>query len=188
MGKTKKLFVAAALMGSVAGGATNSYAAAPHTPEDEVDESIYTVDLLKVGEEAPNFVLANGDTHAGESLTDFRGKYVVIDFWASYCIDCRRDLPEFKEVHATFASDDVVFIGVSFDRSEEAWRNYLKENEMTWIQHWETTPWKESPIASGYHLTWIPTIYVIDQEGKVAFTTIHAAELKEFLSGLQQKR
>lgn len=150
----------------------------------EDDESQWTKDLLSVGAQAPDFILANGESHAGEPLSSFRGSYVVIDFWASYCIDCRRDLPEFKAVQAEYDSKEIVFIGVSFDRSEEAWRNYLKENGMTWVQHWETTPWKESPIAAGYHLKWIPTIYVLDPEGKVAFTTIHASELSAFLATL----
>lgn len=148
----------------------------------ENDDSRYTADLLKIGEIAPDFVIANGDTLTGKSLSSFRGSFVVLDFWASWCRDCRRDIPVVKELYNRFAPYGVKFIGVSFDSNREAWDKCIKDNDMNWIHHSELKPWKQTGISEDYHIKWIPTMYLVDKEGKVMFATIHANEMETVLS------
>ena len=82
------------------------------------DDAKYATELLKPGTEAPDFALATPDGKTVK-LSDMRGKYVVLDFWASWCPDCRKDLPAIAALHNTYAERGVEFIGVSFDDKKE---------------------------------------------------------------------
>jgi thiol-disulfide isomerase/thioredoxin len=91
----------------------------------------YAADLLRPGTEAPDFVIANaGADYDGTSLSSLRGKYVVLDFWASWCPDCRKDIKKIRWMNRHFASDSIVFIGMSFDKTEEAWRKCVADSAM----------------------------------------------------------
>ncbi len=148
------------------------------------DDGKYTVGLLKVGDEAPDFVIENGDTLAGMHLKDFRGRYVVLDFWASWCGDCRREIPAVKALHKRFASDGVVFIGVSVDQKKEAWMKCVRDNGMEWVHHSELKPWKATGISADYNIKWIPTMYVVDPKGRIALATIKTEEVEKYLSSV----
>jgi hypothetical protein len=66
----------------------------------------------------------------------------------------------------------VAFVSISFDRTKEAWEKYVKENEMTGVQLFESAPRKESFVNDAYHVKWIPSLYLIDEKGKVALGTV----------------
>ena len=74
----------------------------------------YAADLLKPGTEAPDFVV---DSVKNRSLSYYRGAYVVLDFWASWCPDCRKDIPKVQEIDSLYR-DKVAVIGVSFDTNK----------------------------------------------------------------------
>ena len=94
-------------------------AAATTQPSAAADpDTRFAVDLLKVGTEAPDFALSTLDGKTVK-LSDMRGKYVVLDFWASWCPDCRRDLPSVGALHKTYSARGVEFVGVSFDDKKE---------------------------------------------------------------------
>lgn len=150
---------------------------------DSDDE--YGKGLLAAGTDAPDFMIYPDGMADGFSLSTLRGKHVILEFWASWCPDCRKATPAVKELHDTFSSDGMVFIGISFDTDEEAWRKYISDNGMSWIQHREQKPWKESPLSTAYNIRWIPTFYLIDDNGKVAFATVNAAEMREKLNSMQ---
>ena len=78
------------------------------------DDAKYAADLLKKGTVAPAFKIPDtkGVQH---SLADFKGSYVVLDFWATWCPDCRKDVPKMKELYATYASSNIAFVGISLD-------------------------------------------------------------------------
>lgn len=142
----------------------------------------YAADLLRPGTEAPDFVVANaGADYDGTSLSSLRGKYVVLDFWASWCPDCRKDIKKIRWMNHYFASDSIVFIGMSFDKTEEAWRKCVADSAMTWMQHREEKPWKETQVAKDYHVNWIPTIYLIGPDGRVKLGTVVANKLRRTL-------
>ncbi len=149
--------------------------------QGDADEK-YAADLLRPGVEAPDFVVANaGADYDGTSLSSLRGKYVVLDFWASWCPDCRKDIKKIRWMNRHFASDSIVFIGMSFDKTEEAWRKCVADSAMTWMQHREQKPWKETQVAKDYHVNWIPTIYLIGPDGRVKLGTIVANKLRRTL-------
>lgn len=164
----KKLFILSLLL----------VASALSVTGQETDGQQYTAGLLPVGTEAPDFVIANGDTLVGKTLSSFRGHYIVLDFWASWCRDCRKDIPAMTELYKRYAPYGVEFIGVSFDNDKDAWRKCIADNGMSWIHHSELKPWKQTGISADYNIKWIPTMYLIDKEGKVKFHTIHVDEME----------
>lgn len=131
----------------------------------------YATELLKPGTPAPDFTLTdiNGNS---VSLRDFQGRKVVLVFWASWCPDCRAEVPDLKYMQTQADPRKVAFVAVSFDRTKEAWEKYVKENGMTGVQLFETAPRKESEVNAAYHVKWIPSLYLIDEQGKVALSTV----------------
>ena len=140
------------------------------TPEEDPDIQ-YGAELLKPGTAAPEFQLNDLDGKAVK-LSDFRGKTVVLVFWASWCPDCRAEVPDLKYMQTKADPRKVAFVAVSFDRTKEAWETYVKENGMTGVQLFETAPRKESEVNAAYHVKWIPSLYLIDEQGKVALGTV----------------
>lgn len=86
---------------------------------------------MQPGTQAPDFTLAAPDgTH--HSLSSMRGSYVVLDFWASWCPDCRKDIPAMKQLHAEYGQT-VRFVSVSFDDKRDNWTACINSNGMDWL-------------------------------------------------------
>ena len=112
------------------------------------------------------------------SLGDFKGKFVVIDFWASWCPDCRKENPDLVKIHSKYAPKGVAFVGVSFDTDREAWLSGIESDSLRWTQVSSLKQWKETQISKDYGINWIPTFYLINRKGRVigAFITADALE------------
>lgn len=147
----------------------------------QTDETKYQP-VLHNNTPAPDFSIPD---QKGKAITlkQFRGKYVVLDFWASWCGDCRRDLPVFKSIAKEY-SKKVVFIGISFDKEPHVWKSFLKQNSMNWIQVCNFLPWKQNPVSLAYKLSWIPTMYIIGPDGTIQGSSIHAEKIGEQLKRL----
>lgn len=146
---------------------------------------------MQVGTQAPDFSApdVNGVKH---KFSEFRGQYVVLDFWASWCGDCRRETPGLKTLFEQYNDlkidgKPIAWLGVSFDKESSALKSYLDKENLPWLQLCNYKEWKKNPIAKAYDLHWIPTFYIIDAEGKVAGSAITADGLRaelERLSGV----
>ena len=148
------------------------------TPSEDPDVQ-YAADLLEPGAEVPDFTLC--DTHDNPvKFSDLRGKTVVLVFWASWCPDCRAEVPLLKEMYAD-KPENVEFVSVSFDREKEAWLTYVAENELPGIQLFEPAGKKESAIGEAYGIKWIPALYLIDPDGKVRLATVVAEKIRKAL-------
>lgn len=145
---------------------------------DGDSEDNYGTGLLEEGTTAPDFIIRTDDNPDGFTLSSLQGKNVVLEFWASWCPDCQEATPDMLDLYNTFVSDDLLFVGFSFDTDEDDWRAYINDNGMNWIQCCELTPWKDSEVAAAYNVKWIPTFYLIDREGKVAFATVDISEMR----------
>ena len=95
-------------------------------------DSVYAQKLLKPGTTAPDFILPMPNGYRVQ-LAEFKGKYVLLDFWASWCPDCRKDIPAVKAMYEKYGKN-VVFIGVSFDTDRDRWAKCVADNGMTWRQ------------------------------------------------------
>ena len=134
--------------------------------EEDLDAK-YAADLLKPGTPAPEFVLNDINGNAVK-MSQFRGKTVVLIFWASWCPACRAEVPARKELQAKTDPNKVVFVSISSDRTVEAWKKYVAENEMGGVQLYKD----KSKVSEDYHVKWIPSQYVIGPDGKVVLGTV----------------
>ena len=141
----------------------------------------YAANLLPKGTKAPEFTITNVNGQS-VSLSDYAGKWLVIDFWASWCGDCRRDIPNIKAAYERFSPKGVEFLGVSFDDDREAWVNAINDFELPYTQVSELKKWRSTDISPLYKLDWIPTMYVINPQGEVALATVLSEKMTAFLA------
>lgn len=145
----------------------------------------YAVDLLKAGTQAPDFALQ--DIHGKTwKRSDFQGRKVVLVFWASWCPDCRAEVPELKALQASANPEKVAFVSVSFDRTLEALRSYVNENYLPGVQLFDPAGKKESQVAADYGVKWIPSLYLLDENGKVELGTVMIGKIGKALGGDNQ--
>ena len=186
----KRILVLAAALLILAAGCNKQKktpAPAPEAPAAEaVDMSQYMPDLA-LGTEAPDF---EAPDIAGQPvrLNDFRGNYVVLDYWATWCKDCRAEVPAMKELYATYAPKGVQFVGVSFDTDKQALTDYCVEHEIAWLQLCNGIKMKENPISTAFDLHWIPTMFLLDPDGKIAGIAFTAAALQALLEAQDDLR
>ena len=145
-------------------------------------DSEYAVDMLKKGETIPAFSLKDR-ADVLHTQADFAGKYVVYDFWATWCPDCRADLPTMKDLYAKYG-DKAVFVGISFDTEPEKLDAYVAENGIGWMQLSDFVAKKESAVGDAFRIKWIPSMYLVDPEGKVMLGTVMVSKLAAALEAL----
>lgn len=127
---------------------------------------IYTKKLLLTsGKDAPGFTCTdiNGRNY---SLTDFKGKYVYLDFWATWCGPCRKEMPSYIKLQSDYKGKDIVFISISIDEDKESWERSVKESKSDGLSL-ITTGGIESDVAKAYQISGIPTFVLIDKAGKI---------------------
>lgn len=136
----------------------------------------YDALLLEKGTKAPDFKLETPD---GKTLTlgDFKGKYLVLDFWAIWCPDCVKDLPKMKKAYERFSKSGVAFLGVSLDDDKEKWVEGISKHELGYLHGTEMKKWRRTDIAPKYKIDWIPTVYIVDPEGNVVLGSIDLAKV-----------
>ena len=157
-------------------------AASAQTVQEEDLDAQYAVDLLAPGTAAPSFTL--GDLNGKQvSLSDFRGRKVVLVFWASWCPDCRAEVPELKEMYSAADPAKVAFVSESFDRSFDTLKAFAAEQALPGVQLFDPAGKKESKVAADYGVKWIPSLYLIDENGRVALGTVVAAKVAAALGG-----
>lgn len=151
-------------------------------------DSLSSKSFLTPGTEAPDFTLM---TPTGQSfkLSSQKGRYVVIDFWASWCGDCRKIKPRIDELSLAYDISSVVFVGVSYDTDKEVWKNYLQNDNKDCIIHVsELKEWKETETSKQYGIKSIPTMYLIDPAGKVVMATTDVEKLANALKNIDKSK
>ena len=153
--------------------------AAQTTMEEDLDLQ-YGAELLKPGTPAPDFTLQDINSKS-VTLSNFRGRKVVLVFWASWCPDCRAEVPDLKALHAGADPEKVAFVSVSFDRTLEALQQYVAENYLPGVQLFDPAGKKESAVGAAYHVKWIPSLYVLDADGNVLLGTVMIGKVAQAL-------
>lgn len=115
-----------------------------------------------------------------EVLSKFKGKTIVIDIWASWCPDCIKGMPKVHALQHQYKNNkDVVFLFLSYDKSEEAWKKGMEKYHVTGENYLVTSKWKGGAFSEAVKLDWIPRYMVVDKTGKIAlFRAIEADDAK----------
>ena len=150
-------------------------------------DSLYAQSLLKVGTQAPNFELPTPEGKKVQ-LSDFKGKYVLIDFWASWCPDCRRISPNVEAIAKEYQGKDLAVLAVSFDIEKEAWVKYINRNgaPVNEVHVSELKKMKESAVAKAFGVQWIPSLYLLDKDGKVLLATVEVSKVEAMVKTLMK--
>ena len=115
--------------------------------------------IFKVGAVAPDFTLPDVDGNP-VTLSGLRGKYVLIDFWASWCPDCHKENPNIVAAWNKFKDKNFTILGVSLDRKKEPWLAAIEKDQLTWTHVSDLKDWK-SDAAVQYAIRWIPMNFFV---------------------------
>lgn len=123
---------------------------------------------VAVGSIAPDFTLLKRDS-SQLTLSSTRGKYMMIDFWASWCHPCRQAIPHWKEVYAKYHAKGFDIVSVSDDSKWKDWFKAMDVEKMPWMQVCDEFPIKNMPakVGSLYMTTYIPFYVLLDKDGKI---------------------
>ena len=145
-----------------------------HPYTKQLDEYIRLADF-GVGSVMPNFTLKTPDGK-DISLKDFKGKYVLVDFWASWCGPCLREMPNVVKLYKECKGKNFEIFGVSLDNKKDAWVKAIKANGMKWPQGSDLKGWGSEP-ARLCNVSAIPFTVLIDPEGEVIAIDLRGEQL-----------
>ncbi|MBO6587031.1 MAG: TlpA family protein disulfide reductase [Gracilimonas sp.] len=127
--------------------------------------AIYELESLGIGQAAPEFTAT---TYHGEefNLADHKGKYIILDFWATWCGPCMPEIPVIKSLRETYPEEDLTILSIALEEDSEKYDKFLTENGMTWTQILQEKK-REDEIPTLYNVGGIPQKYIIGPEGNI---------------------
>lgn len=134
---------------------------------------------VEVGQPAPEFTM-NDSTGKPISLSSFKGKVVLVDFWASWCGPCRAENPNVVAAYKKFNSKGFTVLGVSLDTDKGKWQDAIAKDGLTWTHVSDLIGW-ENAAAKQYGVMSIPANFLIDKEGKIIGSSLRGEDLMKKL-------
>ncbi len=140
----------------------------------------YLITKLAVGKTPPDFI--QSDTSGNNiTLSTFSGKYVLLDFWASWCGPCRKTTPELIDIYNQFKTKNFTIISISLDENRKKWIGAINQDKMNWVNISDLQFWKNK-IAVDYNITKIPSNILLNEKGVIIAKDIWGDDLKKKLS------
>lgn len=150
-----------------------------------IQKEIDSYEATRPGKMAPEFTLYTPDSTA-LSLSDLRGKYVLLDFWASWCAPCRASFPKLKELYKQYKPKGFEILSITNDNNHKQWKKAIEEDQTPWLHVADEFP---APPAFGtarvidmYGFHYLPSTMLIDPEGKIIATLKGEQEIEEKLN------
>jgi peroxiredoxin len=145
-----------------------------YTPYSET-APLYAALSPAFGAQAPDFVLP---TPADKQVTlaDYRGKYVLLDFWASWCHPCRAENPQLLKAYEAYKNRNFEVLGISLDEGREKWLRAIAEDQLPWTQVADLSG-PQNEAAQRYNIQSIPQNFLLDPTGKIVAVNLHGNDL-----------
>lgn len=134
---------------------------------------------VKVGDVAPDFSLPD-PSGKNIKLSSFRGKYVLVDFWASWCKPCRMENPNVVKAYQQYKNKNFTILGVSLDKKKEAWVQAIQADGLSW-NHVSDLKFWDSAVVPLFGINAIPTNFLLDPQGKIIAANLRGDALERKL-------
>ncbi len=157
---------------------------APSAKDNALAKEIYhSIEIDKTtGPGRPAIGFTQNDTLGNPvALKDYRGRYVLVDFWASWCGPCRAENPNVVAAYNKFKDKNFTVLGVSLDKKKENWLEAIHKDHLTWTHVSDLKYW-DNAVAKLYDIRSIPSNILIDPDGKIVAKDLHGEELDKKLS------
>lgn len=153
-------------------------------PAQQDMDAKYATEIVKAGTVAPDFKMKTPEGKTIQLKKFAKGKTVVLDFWASWCPDCRKDAPEVVRMYEKYKQYGIEFIGISMDTDVEAWKEAIQMYGIKYTQVSELKKFRETDIAKAFGIKWIPSMVVIGPDGEVKLSTVLTYKVDKYLKEL----
>ena len=156
---------------------------AENNPFPEYTETLQAemnkLSTLQPGQPAPDFTLHDPDGQP-VSLSQFKGKVVLLDFWASWCGPCIGDLGLLRQIKEKVAAQPVVFLNVSLDANEAAWKQAIAKHEIKGVHV------RSEQVAQAYNVSGIPRYYLVDPQGVIVENRLRLFDIDEVVAKIEE--
>ncbi len=148
----------------------------------KINDVVVAAGKTAVGQPAPDFT-QNDVSGNPVSLSSLRGKYLLVDFWASWCGPCRQENPNIVKAYETYKDKGFDILGVSLDQGQEEWVKAIADDKLAWKQVSDLKYWNNE-VAMLYGIRSIPASFLLDKEGKIIAKNLRGEELEAKLKEL----